>query len=140
MSDIPPPIIIDILSRLPVKSLCRFMCVSKPWLALINHPRFAKMHLSRTHKQRLLIHKSNSLYSVELETLSCLLNSIPVEIKLPCIMELERAYTFGPVIGSCNGLLCIRDVIALKGFLLYNPSTKECKRIPDLVQDETIDD
>ncbi|KAK2654319.1 hypothetical protein Ddye_014175 [Dipteronia dyeriana] len=141
MSDIPPPIIVDILSRLPVKSLCRFRCVSKPWLVLINHPRFAKMHLARTHNQRILFHKRNSLnslYTVQLETLSYLRNSIPVEIKLPGNMEFDRDYTFGHVIGSCNGLLCIRDVIALKGFLLYNPSTKECKTIQDVIQNEMI--
>ncbi|KAK2654317.1 hypothetical protein Ddye_014173 [Dipteronia dyeriana] len=102
MSDIPPPIIVDILSRLPVKSLCRFRCVSKPWLALINHPRFAKMHLSRTHTQRLLVEKSNSLYSVQLETLSCLRNSIPVEIELLAGSELGYDDIFSPVIGSCN--------------------------------------
>ncbi|KAI9160690.1 hypothetical protein LWI28_010691 [Acer negundo] len=87
MSDIPPPLIVEILSRLPVKALCRFRCVSKPWLALINHPRFSKMHISRTHKQRLILQKSiaqrdHSLYSVELEILSCLRNSIHVEIEL----------------------------------------------------------
>ncbi|TXG71281.1 hypothetical protein EZV62_006216 [Acer yangbiense] len=135
MSDIPPPIIVDILLRLPMKSLCRFRCVSKPWLALINHPRFAKMHLSRTNKQRLILQKDDLLYSIQLETLSCLRNSIPVEIELPAGMELDRNYTC-PVIGSCKGLLCIRDVIALNGFLLYNPCTKECKTIPDLVRDE----
>ncbi|TXG71282.1 hypothetical protein EZV62_006217 [Acer yangbiense] len=88
------------------------------------------MHLSRTHKQRLLFHKSNSLYSIQLETLSCLRNSIPVEIKLPGIMELDRDYTSIPVIGSCNGLLCIKIVIAAsKGFLLYNSCTKEYRTI-----------
>ncbi|TXG71278.1 hypothetical protein EZV62_006213 [Acer yangbiense] len=135
MSDIPPPIIVDILSRLPVKSLCQFKCVSKRWLALINHPQFAKMHLSRTHKQRLILQKSDLLYSVQLETLSCLRNSIPVEIELPAGMELDYDDIFCPEIGSCNGLLCMRFVIASKDFLLYNPSTKECKKIPDVIQE-----
>ncbi|TVU45991.1 hypothetical protein EJB05_05502, partial [Eragrostis curvula] len=31
-------IIVEILSRLPVKSICRFKCVSPHWSALISHP------------------------------------------------------------------------------------------------------
>ena len=35
-------LIVEILSRLPVKSVCRFMCVSKHWLGLISHPDHRK--------------------------------------------------------------------------------------------------
>ncbi|KAM3193863.1 hypothetical protein ACQJBY_070481 [Aegilops geniculata] len=35
-------LLVEILARLPVKSLCRFKCVSNYWLALINHPEHRK--------------------------------------------------------------------------------------------------
>jgi hypothetical protein len=38
----------DILSRIPVKSLCRFRCVSKELYALIADPWFLAAHKSRT--------------------------------------------------------------------------------------------
>ncbi|PWA69830.1 F-box associated interaction domain-containing protein [Artemisia annua] len=49
---IPQDIITSILYRLPVKSLCRFRCVSKEWQSLFSEPHFIKTHtktLNRTH-------------------------------------------------------------------------------------------
>ncbi|XAR57173.1 hypothetical protein NMG60_11025226 [Bertholletia excelsa] len=39
LPDIPNDVILEILSRLPHKSLCRFKLVSKQWLALITEVR-----------------------------------------------------------------------------------------------------
>lgn len=44
---LPEDIIFDVLSRLPVKTLCRFRCVSKTWRALISSPAFASAQASR---------------------------------------------------------------------------------------------
>jgi hypothetical protein len=40
-------VFVDILSRLQVKPLCRFRCVSRGWRALVSDPVFATMHKSR---------------------------------------------------------------------------------------------
>ncbi|CAI9118805.1 OLC1v1020418C1 [Oldenlandia corymbosa var. corymbosa] len=40
----PQDLIIDILVRLPVKSIGRFRCVSKPWRSLLSDPLFIKLH------------------------------------------------------------------------------------------------
>ncbi|PHT25926.1 hypothetical protein CQW23_34456 [Capsicum baccatum] len=39
-------ILVDILTRLPVKSLLRFKCVSESWKALISDPYFKRKHLN----------------------------------------------------------------------------------------------
>ncbi|KAK3154207.1 hypothetical protein QOZ80_2BG0187660 [Eleusine coracana subsp. coracana] len=44
---LPEDIIFDVLSRLPVKPLCRFRCVSKGWRALMSDPAFAAAQSSR---------------------------------------------------------------------------------------------
>ncbi|KAI8561469.1 hypothetical protein RHMOL_Rhmol04G0342200 [Rhododendron molle] len=48
--DLPHEVVYDILSRLPVKPLCRFKSVSKSWLALITDPHFIKSHLHQSMK------------------------------------------------------------------------------------------
>ena len=42
VGNLPEGPIVEILSRLPYRSLCRFKCVSKPWLALCSDPNLRK--------------------------------------------------------------------------------------------------
>ncbi|KAL5737000.1 hypothetical protein ACOSQ2_031788 [Xanthoceras sorbifolium] len=70
MSTLPRELIMNILSRQPVKSLCRFRCISKPWLALINHPGFVKLHLSQTRGGQRLFLFGKSLCYVDIESIS----------------------------------------------------------------------
>jgi hypothetical protein len=44
---LPDDILFEVLSRLPVKPLCRLRCVSKAWRALISDPAFAAAQSSR---------------------------------------------------------------------------------------------
>ncbi|OEL25973.1 hypothetical protein BAE44_0013003 [Dichanthelium oligosanthes] len=45
-ANLPHDLVVEILSRLPAKSLCRFKCVSRSWRTLISDPahrhRFAQ--------------------------------------------------------------------------------------------------
>ncbi|KAG5583021.1 hypothetical protein H5410_053648 [Solanum commersonii] len=62
-------IIMEILSKLPVRYLVQFKCVSKLWNTLISDPYFTKKHLNDPHSQKLLFYQCNpmdftsSLYS-----------------------------------------------------------------------------
>uniref|UniRef100_M8ART8 Uncharacterized protein n=1 Tax=Aegilops tauschii TaxID=37682 RepID=M8ART8_AEGTA len=42
MPNVPEGALVEILSRVPYRSLCRFKCVSKPWLALCSAPDIRK--------------------------------------------------------------------------------------------------
>ncbi|ONI21876.1 hypothetical protein PRUPE_2G095600 [Prunus persica] len=44
---LPPEILIDILSRLPVNSICSMRCVSKAFLKTVDDPSLATMHMRR---------------------------------------------------------------------------------------------
>ena len=57
MKDLPEEVMLEILLRLPVKSLLRFKSVCKHWLSLISDPNFAKLHFERSstsHTHRIL--------------------------------------------------------------------------------------
>ncbi|MCI34852.1 F-box/kelch-repeat protein, partial [Trifolium medium] len=47
---LPFELIVEILSKLPVKSLMQFQCVCKSWKSLISDPNFAKKHLRMSTK------------------------------------------------------------------------------------------
>ncbi|KAK7848032.1 F-box/kelch-repeat protein At3g06240 [Quercus suber] len=128
MSNLPRELIVDILSRLPVKSLCRFKCVSKPWRTLISHPDFVKTHLHRAQFKRLILASADSLYSVDHETsyendvVAVALDNFPLD------QNDDQFYPIA-IISSCNGLLCLN--LQPDTFFVFNPATHESARIPD---------
>lgn len=114
-----------ILPRLPAKSLMRFKCVSKTWLALIPSHEFIQRQLSyaltsSTNDLFILTGNDSCLYSCSLD-----LPEAPA-VKLP---------SFGiepSVVGSCNGLLCIQ-IYRPYCLVLLNPSTGSYRKIPSLL-------
>ncbi|XP_043693194.1 F-box protein CPR1-like [Telopea speciosissima] len=124
--NLPEDLIADILSRLPVKSLLRFRCVSKPWCALITDPAFVKMHLNRSlatnsNLNLILINSSFNLYSVDLDAWE---QQAAVKLHLPLKSPNYKA----KIVGSCNGLLCIS--YSDDDIFLWNPSTRRHQKLP----------
>ncbi|THF96056.1 F-box/kelch-repeat protein At3g23880-like [Camellia sinensis] len=134
LPNLPHEIIVEFLSRLPVKSLLQFRSVCKSWLSLISNPQFVKTHLSIASKiddctnQRLLLSsicphfdlKSCSLYSVLYEQ-----SDNAVELDYP----LKDPHHSVWIVGSCNGLVCI--AIEEDSIFLWNPSTRKSKKLPN---------
>ncbi|OVA20841.1 F-box domain [Macleaya cordata] len=130
-SFLPDGIIVDILSKLPVKSILRFRCVCKPWCNLISNPNFVKIHLINhaivKEKFNILLKDYNHLYSMEYYDSSS---------SNTCYEAVEIDYPFKSqeypveIFGSCNGLLCINPPGPGCNICLWNPSTKEYKEIP----------
>ncbi|XP_058198440.1 F-box/kelch-repeat protein At3g06240-like [Rhododendron vialii] len=127
---LPQDMITEILSRLPVKSLCRFKCVSPSWKILISSPYFAKTHLNRTktlknprnlNKKILLM--AYNLYSVDLA------HTNPTATKLILPTAEQRLQHQVRVVNSCDGLVLLSIRRGSELFLL-NPSTRECKKLP----------
>ncbi|KAK6930061.1 F-box domain [Dillenia turbinata] len=130
---LPEEIILEILYRLPVKSLLRFRSVSKRWLFLISNPDFIHSHLKHSQMQldrlRILVSvfDGNDIKS----------SSMPLSIEKVAAMEkLNFPYISETIqiklMGSCNGLLCLIDRYTEADIYMWNPCTSDCKKLPRL--------
>ncbi|XP_004305632.1 PREDICTED: F-box/kelch-repeat protein At3g06240-like [Fragaria vesca subsp. vesca] len=131
---IPEDVMINVLERLPVKSLMRFICVSKRWRFIISDPQFAKSHYklsceNQTIRRRFYLSNSNrfALDSLDFESPSPLLREVRIPFEQPGIK-------YWSLRCSCNGLVCaVVSVSTSAKYHLYiwNPSTGFLKRLPD---------
>ncbi|XP_062003480.1 F-box/kelch-repeat protein At3g06240-like [Rosa rugosa] len=132
---IPEDIIVDILSRLPVKSLCRFRCVSKRWRSIVSDPQFAKVQFKvaseqKTLSRRLLLCRNTSeIESFDLETPWYADTHFLRKLTGP--FEYRERPPFVNVLGSCNGLVCVATRYPLTCFYIWNPSTGFSHNLPD---------
>ncbi|KAK8623685.1 hypothetical protein V6N13_065048 [Hibiscus sabdariffa] len=147
MEHVPEDIKVEILSRLPVKSLCRFKCVSKVWRNLISDSQFVKLQLNRSIES-----KRQTFVMYQLFDFPCRL-----ELDYDSLVSGHEAKLvaedswFGlkfsgnglvmKLWGSCNGLLCV--FASPRTLALVNPSTRESKTIlsdhdPNITPDFTF--
>ncbi|CAK9142900.1 unnamed protein product [Ilex paraguariensis] len=128
--NLPQDLIVQILSRLPVKSLLRFKSVSKPWLALTMNPTFISLHLTHTDmnpKNDAVIIHSLSLRHDHIMSL-CNVNPIdnkPINLDHP----FPEIFLQMDLVGSCNGLVCLGCPPLGQMIILWNPATRMYKTI-----------
>ncbi|EYU33144.1 hypothetical protein MIMGU_mgv1a025616mg [Erythranthe guttata] len=119
--ELPHDIWIDIFSRLPLKSVGKCRCLSKPWRTFLSSREFIKSHLTiKTLNQQnlLLVTLSNSI-----QTIANVKNDT-VSRKLGRI----HGYTL-KVVGSCDGLVLL--VNEKNDKFLVNPTTLHVAKLPN---------
>nr|QCF59420.1 S haplotype-specific F-box protein 27 [Prunus dulcis] len=133
-------ILIDILVRLPAKSLVRFLCTCKSWSDLIGSSSFVSTHLHRNvtghaHAYLLCLHHPNfecqrddddRYFKEELQW--SLFSNVTFEesSKLSHPLGSTEHYV---IYGSSNGLVCISDEILNfdSPIHIWNPSVKKLR-------------
>ncbi|XP_043700422.1 F-box protein At3g07870-like [Telopea speciosissima] len=129
-------IIGEILSRLPVKSLLRFRCVSQDWRCLISDSFFKTLYNNLSTEKNpssLVITDRTNFYTVEDN--SCHKLDIPFLNSTELLGNWWREIK---VLGLCNGLLCFSFSDANGGYqyrdciYLLNPATRELKKLPHI--------
>ncbi|KAI9127060.1 hypothetical protein K1719_001619 [Acacia pycnantha] len=123
---LPSETVMNILKRLPVKSLIRFHCVCKDWKNLFKSPPFIADHLNHSahHNPYLLLQQNHEYVPLRLELLNCDMQLR--EVQNP---PLIRSLSCVKVIGSSNGLLCV-EIESPSSLLLWNPATRETRQVP----------
>ncbi|TMW94541.1 hypothetical protein EJD97_010117 [Solanum chilense] len=130
-------VMIDILKRLPAKSLIRLKCVSKCLFSLINDPDFIFIHYNYDSlsnqfiflKRYIEIEESTSEYSIYYNGKN-MLSLHSNDETFNCIAENTEYmdnYIGVNVAGVCNGILCI---CSYRGIVLYNPTLREFWKLP----------
>ncbi|CAL0309167.1 unnamed protein product [Lupinus luteus] len=122
---------INILKRLPVKSLVRFKCVSKDWLNLSNSPYFISLHLH--HSTLLLLFQRIPLSNNQSQSSSSSSCLIGQDLKVHNPEFFDFALT-DKIIGSCDGLLCVKHTNNHMLSIL-NPATREIRQVPEILHD-----
>ncbi|GMP55023.1 hypothetical protein CsSME_00019979 [Camellia sinensis var. sinensis] len=111
LPNLPEEIIVNILSRLPLKSLIQFTCASKQWCSLIQG--FVKS----VRQKKVFVCIDNSINSINEE--GHVESSLEAKEKFP--------HHFHPeIFGPCNGLLL---TLISDDLLLWNPLTRCSKKV-----------
>ncbi|CAI9118189.1 OLC1v1019720C1 [Oldenlandia corymbosa var. corymbosa] len=139
LASFPQEIILEILLRLPVRSLSRFRCVSKQWCSLTSSSKFMKSHLEKSNEHERDDNYTNrslllvSMDGFEIKTKSCFLHSVlhnNSPVKMLDVEPPKRAiYPSLYLLGSCNGIFGV-----LEGYhdvILWNPAIKHLKKLPN---------
>ncbi|XP_076912968.1 F-box protein At5g49610-like [Bidens hawaiensis] len=127
MAVFPPEITLEILSRLPVKSLARFRCVRKLWLKCINDPYFHTIHIKEELTPMMLELFSN---------IQCKISFLQGVQKEPVFdfCYIQAGYYQKVVLGSCNGLILVcYNEFRSRGYFLFaviNPLSKKRHDLP----------
>lgn len=133
-STLPFDLVIEVLSRLPVKSLMQLRCICKSWKSLISDSKFAKKQLhvamSNTHHHHLMLAFINRSDKFSLKR--CPLSSVLAEgttRAMPLEYPIKYKNRFDQMVGSCHGILCFK---IHQGLLLWNPSLRKFTKLPRL--------
>ncbi|PRQ48188.1 putative F-box domain-containing protein [Rosa chinensis] len=127
-------IIVNILTRLPVKSLIRFTSVSKRLHSIIlSDPKFALSQLTAARQQKTLSRRL--LVSTETLPLESLHLGDTASFGEPLSVR-KLSFPFQPqpggsvkLLGSCNGLVFV--AVDNKSLHIWNPSIGFLKQLPD---------
>ncbi|KAJ8768367.1 hypothetical protein K2173_021520 [Erythroxylum novogranatense] len=142
--EIPTDVFDDIFFRLPMKTLVRFRCVSKPWLRLITYSRFPYRLLNRQlccdhsstdckHNEPIIIFSHNQRNSDGSGTKLFAIGGGYEEDSFRLAQGIEfslfQGKDFEIMTNSCDGMLCLA-IKEEKILVLWNPSTREHRALP----------
>ncbi|KAL5723143.1 hypothetical protein ACHQM5_006571 [Ranunculus cassubicifolius] len=135
---IPEDVLVDILLRLPVKSIIQYKSVCKSWRLLITDTSFTRLYYSRSYRNseiKLLItsdynrspfgdkQKPQIFFSIDSEVCDYAEN---LSLLLPPF-KINDAF----IVGVFNGIFCLSDYRGMVS--LWNPTIREHVKLPNMI-------
>ena len=134
MSDyLPEEVVLQILCRLPVKSLIRFRCVSKIWNSLITTSAFIDSHLTQSlslpsNSNKLIVSRGDFRTKVEYyEFIHDDNNDSDSSFHHFQNFEFPLSFSYFKLIVSVNGLFCLCEK---EQIILWNPCIRKFITLP----------
>ncbi|KAM3695649.1 hypothetical protein ACB098_07G149100 [Castanea mollissima] len=141
---LPPEILPNILLRLPTKSIVKFTCVCKTWRSLIRNPDFISAHLKLSnHNQPLLLFRfcsdwlQDAMFSMQRDThekevykLYCDNQDFNEHTRFDFPFR-TQAQVLSGVVGTCNGLVCVKVDCFSRRIILWNPCVRMFVVLPE---------
>ena len=118
-------LLVETLSRLPVKSLMRFRCVSKSWFSLLKDPNFIYKHLNRDDNMRLMVRVTYENYDVKdpfNDLITCFFLIPDKTLTDLHFQDLEAEMKDHNPLGPCDGIFCFFEN---ENIYLWNVSMNE---------------
>ncbi|WCJ23652.1 F-box and associated interaction domains-containing protein [Euphorbia peplus] len=124
-----PDIVVEILLKLPTKSVLRFKIACKTWYSLISDPVFTNLHSKLAPQSPKILYSTpgarSRLQSLDYNSSSfddCCLSG---PISFPYCM-------YPKIVGSSCGLVCVDTYFYGYSFCIWNPLTREYRKLPNL--------
>ncbi|KAI9080037.1 hypothetical protein K1719_037970 [Acacia pycnantha] len=128
MENVPEELKLEILLRLPVRSLVSLKCVSKSWRSIISNPNFAKLHLQLSnysqYPNRILLPTSPQMKSIDINT-SLHNDSDTFNVIFP--PPIKSHSQVHRIMGSCRGIVLLQTLNM--DLCMWNPVTGAYKNI-----------
>ncbi|XP_021739473.1 F-box/kelch-repeat protein At3g06240-like [Chenopodium quinoa] len=133
-------LILDILYRLPVKSLGQCKLVCKSWLTLISDPEFARSHLDYSNSINqpltLIVQKFNTLSTLKFSDPNNITEGVTSDMLNNRFLDsFVSSYYYCFIVGSNDGLICVymkemeRGRRGQDSLHLWNPCTTKAREI-----------
>lgn len=138
--DLPDELVIEILSRLPVKTIVQSTCVCKRWYSIIKSPALVSAQLSHSisnpSNHYILASTSSPSVSRKVPTLYLISDDKSLSHRGNFKLPFETRFQTVFIVGSCHGLVCLIDgdydePCGLYGHDIYliNPSIQKYRKL-----------
>ncbi|KAL6649935.1 hypothetical protein ACP70R_014159 [Stipagrostis hirtigluma subsp. patula] len=136
MASLTDDLVVEILSRLPIKSLCRSKCVSRYWRGLISHPDHRRK-FPQADAGVFYLTKNSSRFPEETRRFTNFWEAsrVPPLVR-PSLSFLPGYERIAGIVDSCNGLLLCRrsECSSSRGpfrYVVCNPANSSWVELPD---------